>query len=193
MPIPGRRPRGPKGYQLVALKIVEEMNRTLIQNTDGELHFSTEEVRSLSDLFNSSTFREFVGVVTPTSIQESENFDLCSMFTPVFWGYAPRLLISESELKRYDPSFFKTIVKGRQRMLAISGYELADRFKQTNESIPRLANFAIHLDLFMANRSPNSVKKLIWSFLPNLSNAYRLSKAMENIQFHFRNVTLPIK
>jgi hypothetical protein len=151
--IPGRRPKGDTGFQLVSAKIVAEMNRTLSQNTDGDLSFTKDEMQRLSRFFDSRDARNLMARIAPTSIRDVKSWDLCSAFSLIFYAMASTIMESGRRFK--------------SGTLSNKG--------ETPEGFMHLVDFGIALQLAMRNRLPLLAKKLLWSMQPVSSDVYHTS------------------
>ena len=149
---PGRRPKGDTGYQLVSTKIVAEMNRTLSQNTDGNLSFTKDEMEKLSRFFDSRDARNLMARITPTSLRDVKSWDLCSAFSLIFYAMA-----SSMESRR----------RFKSGTLPNKG--------ETPEGFMHLVNFGKVLQLTMGNRLSLLAKKLLWSTQPVSPEIYHTS------------------
>lgn len=193
--VPGRRPKGKFGFQLVALKLVEEMDRTLVQNTHGKLFFTDDEKRSLAELLDSQEARAFIAAVRPSNLGELSSYDLCSVFSTIFWSHAygssKRKLMNSKDghlIEKYadDPRFIRvieTVVKKAATLKSFFGtsvspdesHRYVKRF--TNKDSPlRLIRFSLRLSDFMLDCSPTLVEKLSWSGQTALPSVYEFSK-----------------
>jgi len=198
---PGKRPKGDTGYQLVASRIVDELDRTLAQNTSGALTFNTDEKSALVDLIDSREARNLVaGLVSPT-IRQAKAYDLCSMLSTILWTRANIPLKERAIdtgysnlLVKYvkDPRFGAAISRIARRLPKASGISLSQyaetRFAQ-RETLASLIFFGLRFHNFMANCSPTFVEKLRWCLVPTQPLAYTFSKISRELPEIVQDVT----
>ncbi len=185
----GKRPKGETGYQLVASKIVEELNNTLTQNTHRALAFNADEKSALVDLLASHEARELAAALASTGIREARNYDLCSMLSTILWVQASGSLKTTVIDSRYsslvgkyvqhDPRLAQAMSEIAKRLSKSIGSSLSlhaeQRFTQ-KETLAAILLFAMKLHNFMAKCSPSFVEKLRWCFVPAQSLGYQFSK-----------------
>lgn len=187
--------RGESGYQLVSLKVVEEMDRTLAQNTRGKLFFTDDEKKNLIEFLDSQEARGFMAATRPPNIGELSSYDLCSAFSTIFWHHAQasskRKLMNSKDghlLEKYadDPRFIRVIEAAVEKAGTLKSFfgtsvspDESHRYVKrfTNKDSPlHLIRFSLRLSDFMSNCSSTLVEKLSWSGQTALPSLYDFSK-----------------
>lgn len=193
--VPGRRPKGKFGFQLVALKLAEEMDRTLVQNTHGKLFFTDDEKKNLIEFLDSQEARGFMAATRPPNIGELSSYDLCSAFSTIFWHQAQasskRKLMNSKDahfFEKYanDPRFIRVIETAVEKATTLESFfgtsispDESHRYikRLTNKDSPlHLVRFSLRLSDFMSICSPALVEKLSWSGQVALPSVYEFSK-----------------
>jgi hypothetical protein len=201
--IPGRRPKGDTGYQLVASKVVDEMDGALAKNTNGKLFFTDDERRSLTEFLDSEDARTFMAAISPRDIAKLDRYDLCSIFSTLFWNYASsskKRISTDSRdflaLEKHvsDPSFVRVIkaaVKALSQLEPLLGSGITEdearsfvnRFVAEG-TLVRLARFSSRFSDFISKCSPEFLEKLSWSgqtALPSIYQFIRLGVTLPSI------------
>ena len=180
----------------MALRLVEEMDRTLAQNTDAKLFFTADEKRNLTQFLDSQEARGFMAAIRPSDIGELSSYDLCSIFSTIFWTHQAklsskrRLMNSKAAhlLEKYadNPRFIRVIKTAVEKAATLESvfdtsispdesHRYIKRF--TNKDTPlHLVRFSLRLSDFMSNCSPTLVEKLSWSGQVALPSVYEFSK-----------------
>jgi hypothetical protein len=191
----GKRPKGEMGFQLVASKIVDELGKTLVQNTSGLLTFSTTEKSALVELFDSRETRNLAAALAPSDIGKQKSYDLCSMLATILWAHAsgavkttPIDIKYSSSVEKFvqDPRITELMSKVIKRVPNALGKSLSPEQEvrlPEKVTLSRIILFSIRFHNFMANCSPEFVEKLGWC-MPTQFGGYqvtRLSRELPSI------------
>ncbi len=205
--VPKHRPKGDTGYQLVALKLVEEFEKTLEENTKGNLSFNPEEKQRLTKFFDLAITREFVTAMTPSNIGNADSYDLCSLFSPIFWMNSlpqirkgkqkDRSLESQElhELTKYanNPRFLDAMAKvGRSVGEGIGAPLSPQQIRNYTSSIPTL-RFGLTFHTFIQSCSSDFLEKLRWSMQPSSSHLFTFSRVADKLPSQLRKTLRELK
>ncbi len=184
----GKRPKGESGYQLVASKVADELDRTLSENTHGALIFTPDEKATLTEFLDSSESRNLAAAFVSPSIRQAENYDICSMLSTILWTHASGAVKGKPIDPKYsnvllkyvqEPWFTDAISKIAKRVPRLLGTSLSgyaeERF-ESKDALTSLASFSLMFSNFMAKCSPSFVEKLQWCMQPPQTFAYQVTK-----------------
>jgi len=196
-----KRPKGDTGYQLVVSKIVEELDRTLIENTSGALAFSHDEQAVLAEFLDSSEARNLASALVSPNIRQDKSNDLCAMFTTIFWTHTsgvkrggPTDANGFARIEKHveDPRFTRVISDAVKKTGAVGSAFLGSvmteeetrhytqRYTEIKTFI-RILKFARKLSDFMSSCEQAFVEKLRWCGQPTSPSAYGFAKVADEL------------